>query len=100
MTLYAVDARRINDRPDSRGWYSSGIELPTFYIDATEPTDALNVAHRIAGAGRIDVTRTLVWLIAYDPGSDDRYGDVHHSVHTWHGWPPTDHTGGEHRAHR
>lgn len=100
MTLYAVDARRINDRPDSRGWYSSGIDLPTFYVTATEPTHALDAAHRIAGDGRTDITRTLVWLIAYNPDSDDRYGDVHHSARAWNGWSPTDHPGGEHRAHR
>lgn len=100
MTIYAVDARRIDDRPDPQGWYSSGIDLPTFYVNATNPDRALSAAHDIAGDSRTDITRTLVWLIAYNPATDGRDGEVHHSVRTWNGWQPADHTGGEQRAHR
>lgn len=100
MTIYAVDARRIDDRPDPQGWYSSGIDLPTFYVDAADPARALAAVHDIAGEGRTDVTRTLVWLIAYNPATDGRYGEVHHSVRTWNGWHLADQTEGEHRVHR
>lgn len=98
--IYAVDARRIDDRPDPQGWRSSGRELATFYVDAVDHHDALEKAHEIAGDSRTDITRTLVWLIAYDPVRDDRYGDVHHSIRAWNGWQPGGDMGGEDRVHR
>lgn len=60
MAMYSITARRINDRPDPGGWFSSGTDLPTFSIDAASAENAADIAHSIAGHGAAGITRTIV----------------------------------------
>ncbi|MFD2422676.1 hypothetical protein [Amycolatopsis pigmentata] len=79
MVLYQITGRRINDRPDADGWYSSGIDLPTFFVDAVSATDAAAIGHDVAGHGVTTITRTIVQV--YRATEDTEEFDV--STRRW-----------------
>lgn len=82
MALYYVHARRIDDRPDDQGDYSSGHDLPTFYVDAASPDHALRLAHDVAGNQVANMTRTLVTTYQVD----DETQTLHESTRYAPGW--------------
>lgn len=82
MALYYVEARRIDDRPDDAGYYSSGHDLPTFYVDAASPDHALRLAHDVAGHGVATMTRTLVTTYQVD----DETRTLYESTRYARGW--------------
>lgn len=59
MSMWSVDARRIDDRPDPQGWRSSGRQVPTFWVEAVGHLNACDIAHSVLVDGEA-FTRTVV----------------------------------------
>jgi hypothetical protein len=76
MARYSISARRINDRPDPGGWYSSGTDLPTFSIEAASADNAADIAHSIAGHGAAGITRTIVQTYRETEDGGEEYTDT------------------------
>lgn len=74
-TRVKVCARRIDDRPDAQGYTSSGIDLPTFWVQAVSAAEAARIGHRIVGEGRHDITRTIVQAYRERPDGTEEFAD-------------------------
>jgi hypothetical protein len=91
MALYKITARRINDRPDEDGWHSSGISLPTFWVNAISAANAAAIGHDVAGHGIPELTRTFVQAYR-EPGSDGQPEEYVDSTQWWAGGRKVDPT--------
>lgn len=80
MAMFLIQARRIESKRVTGGWESSGVEVPTFGLDAVDAEAAAELAHTILGTGLRSLSQTTV--TAYGEDSDG-FEDMVTSVQYW-----------------
>jgi hypothetical protein len=63
---FVCTARRWPTDPDVKGFYSSGYDLPAFYVEAASATEALGKAHAVAGEGLPGGWQTSACVVSTD----------------------------------